>query len=105
MEITKGNLVKAEFDLYIEMDTNTDFLISWYYFKVHTKNLERGSRIRLNLRNYPRSRSMYQDGMLPRFSYCDADGNPTSWTTSGEVTSNLKWYPTDKQHSFDEEWA
>ena len=95
MEITKGNLVKAEFDLYMEMDTNTECLVSWYYFKVHTTNLDRGSKIRLNLRNYVRSKSLYQEGMLPRFSYCNSDGDPGQWATSGEVTSNVKFYPSD----------
>lgn len=30
--LTSGNLVKAEFDLYLEPDTMTDSLMHWYYF-------------------------------------------------------------------------
>lgn len=30
--LTSGNLVKAEFDLYLEPDTSTDSLMHWYYF-------------------------------------------------------------------------
>lgn len=30
--LTTGNLVKAEYDLYLEPDTMTDGLMHWYYF-------------------------------------------------------------------------
>lgn len=53
----------------------------WYYFKMMTKGLEPGTRIKLNIRNLHRSRSLYEQGMLPRICYEDTlhpDGNQGS---------------------------
>ena len=53
----------------------------WYYFKMITKGLEPGTRIKLNIRNLHRSRSLYEQGMLPRICYEDTlqpDGNQGS---------------------------
>ena len=87
IEITKGNLVKAEFDLYLDPDTMTEAMMHWFYFKLHTKGLAAGSRIRLNIRNLARPKSLYQDGMLPRYAICDQNGKPGNWNVSGEITS------------------
>lgn len=43
----------------------------WYYFKMMTKGLEPGTRIKLNIRNLHRSRSLYEQGMLPRICFED----------------------------------
>lgn len=50
----------------------------WYYFKMMTKGLEPGTRIKLNIRNLHRSRSLYEQGMLPKICFEDTlipDGN------------------------------
>lgn len=59
IEITKGNTVKAEYDLYLEPDTGTEGMMHWFYFKIYTKGLEKSSRVRLNIRNLVRSKSLY----------------------------------------------
>ena len=41
----------------------------WYYFKLITKNLEKGTKIKLNIRNLHRQRSLYEHGMLPKIFY------------------------------------
>ena len=46
-----------------------------------TKGLEPGTRIKLNIRNLHRSRSLYEQGMLPKICYEDTlipDGNQGS---------------------------
>jgi len=41
-----------EYDLYLESDTNAaEGLMHWYYFRVLTKNLEPGTKIKINIRN------------------------------------------------------
>jgi len=60
-----------EYDLYLQQDTNSEGLMHWYFFKVITKGLEVGTRVKLNIRNLHRSRSLYEHGMLPRICYED----------------------------------
>ena len=71
MEITRGNLVKAEYDLYLDPDSSTEGLMHWFYFRVLTKGLVRGTRVKLNIRNLHRTRSLFEAGMLPRIHYED----------------------------------
>lgn len=51
-----------------------------------------------------RSRSLYQDGMLPRISYMQEDGSRGPWSVSGAVTASVKFYPTTQDPSFDQEF-
>lgn len=60
-----------EYDLYLQPDTNSEGLMHWYYFKMITKGLEPGTRVKLNIRNLHRSRSLYEQGMLPKICYED----------------------------------
>ena len=74
-------MTSMEYDLYLQPDTNSEGLMHWYYFKVMTKGLEPGTRIKLNIRNLHRSRSLYEQGMLPRICFEDTlrtDGNQGS---------------------------
>lgn len=62
-----------EYDLYLEKDTNSDGLMHWFYFKVITKNIEPGTKIKMNIRNLHRSRSLFKLGMLPRICYSNQE--------------------------------
>lgn len=88
--------IKAEYDLYLEPDSMTENKMHWFYFKIFTKGLNDNvilnsqSRIRLNIRNMiPKLNtlaSVFEVGMLPRFSVCDENGVPGKWKTSNAVT-------------------
>ena len=65
-----GNLLKAikvevpknehqEYDLYLQKDYNTDGHMHWFYFKIFVSDLNRGTRIRLNIRNLVRGKSLF----------------------------------------------
>jgi hypothetical protein len=41
----------------------------WYYFQIITKRLPAGTKIKLNIRNLHRTKSLYECGMLPRIRY------------------------------------
>ena len=49
-----------EYDVYLEADTNSEGLMHWYNFKVITKNIEPNTKIKINIRNLHRSRSLYE---------------------------------------------
>ena len=70
-----------------------------------TRDLEPGSRIRLNIRNLVRAKSLYQDGMLPRISYLQEDNSRGPWHINAAVTTGTKFYPTTQDQSFDSEFA
>ena len=61
--------INFEYDLYLQPDTSTDTLMHWYYFQTISKNMKAGTKVRLNIRNLIRTRSLYQEGMLPRIFY------------------------------------
>ena len=67
--IAQKSQIRYEYDLYLEMDTNTDGHMHWYYFQAVTRNLPAGSKIKMNIRNLVRSKSLYADGMLPRICF------------------------------------
>jgi hypothetical protein len=48
------------------MDTNTDGHMHWFYFQTIVKNQIKGTKIRFNIRNLVRGKSLFKDGMLPR---------------------------------------
>lgn len=61
-----------EYDLYLNSDTNAqNGLMHWYYFRVITKNVPIGTKIKLNIRNLHRTISLYEHGMLPRILYAN----------------------------------
>lgn len=51
--------ISHEFDLYLSTDTNTEGHMHWYYFQIFVKNMKKGTKIRLNVRNLVRGKSLY----------------------------------------------
>jgi hypothetical protein len=89
-----------EYDLYLQPDTNSEGLMHWYYFKMITKGLEPGTRIKLNIRNLHRSRSLYEQGMLPKICYEDTL-QPDGCSGSGGDT----FYPNILQNDVSDDGA
>lgn len=99
----RDNAVSLEYDLYLEPDTQTEGHTHWYYFLAYAKSLRKGERVRLNIRNLARHRSLYQDGMLPRICYKnDIDGK--GWHVDPAVTQDVKFSTTDQKDNFDKQF-
>ena len=101
--------IKYEYDLYLEPDTTTDGHMHWYYFQTISKNMPAGTRIRMNIRNLVRSKSLYQEGMLPRICFDKPlqnakDGNKKGWHHNPNVTQEVRFHPTDQAANFDNEF-
>ena len=93
-----------EYDLYLEYDTNSEGLMHWFYFRVLTKGLARGTRVKLNIRNLHRTRSLFEAGMLPRIHYEDQAGleaGKKGWHVDPKVTYGLQFFHSDQQDNFD----
>ena len=91
-----------EYDLYLEYDTNSEGLMHWFNFRLLTKNLEPGTKIKLNLRNLHRSKSLFEQGMLPRIKYADEEeGKGKGWHTDINVTYGLNFGKSDQKDNFD----
>lgn len=99
---------RLEYDLYLDYDTSTDGHMHWYYFQTFSKNLEKGARVRFNIRNLVRGKSLYQDGMLPRVYYEDqhsiTDPGRKGWHVDPCVTTEVRFYGTDQNNNFDKEF-
>lgn len=54
---------EAEYDLFMRVDSNTRGHTSWYNFTLN--GVAKGERIRLNICNFSKSRSLYERGMRP----------------------------------------
>lgn len=52
-----------EYDLFIQVDTNTKGHLQWYNFKI-TK-AQKGAKYRFNICNFQKSKSLYTRGMKP----------------------------------------
>lgn len=74
MVMVQDDPVMHEYDLYMQADTSTDYSTHWFYFKVSAPKLPRGAKIRLNIRNFMRARTLFQEGMLPRIRYEERSG-------------------------------
>ena len=44
-------------------------MMNWFCFRVITKEIPAGTRVKLNIRNLHRVRSLFSSGMLPRICY------------------------------------
>lgn len=56
--------------MYLQSDTNAhEGLMHWFYFRIITKNIEPGTKLKINIRNLHRTRSLFEHGMLPRIKY------------------------------------
>jgi hypothetical protein len=52
-----------EYDLFIQVDSNTKGHLQWYNFKV--SNTRKGAKYRFNICNFQKSKSLYTRGMKP----------------------------------------
>ena len=81
----------------------------WFYFRAITRNLEKGSRIKLNIRNLHRTKSLYECGMLPRIYYANQDKAPgigkEGWHVDPRVTYGIHFSKSDQRDNFDPECA
>ena len=83
--------INQEFDLYLSTDSNTDGHMHWFYFQILVKNMKKGAKIRLNIRNLVRGKSLYQDGMLPRIKIENFDDN-NKWFVDPLITEDVRFY-------------
>ena len=67
--VAQKSCIKYEYDLYLDMDVNTDGHMHWYYFQTISRNMPPGTKIKMNIRNLVRSKSLCTEGMLPRICY------------------------------------
>lgn len=104
MPVSKTQGVSHEYDLYVSPDTGTQTHMHWYYFQMISLNLRPGQRVRLNIRNMMRNKSMYSDGMLPKIKYEDTISNKAfgGWHIDPLVTTDVKFFQTDLKNNFDE---
>ena len=97
--------ISLEYDLYIEPDTNTDGHMHWYHFRTISKALEPGAKIRFNIRNLLNSKSLHAQGMSPRICFnsglIGCEKREKGWHTDPDITSNVRYYATDKNEEFD----
>ena len=89
--------VMHEYDLYMRPDSSTENLTNSFLFKVITQDLKRGTKIRLNIRNFVRNKSLFEKGMIPRIKYEDSqyyDPEKRDWHVDPLVTKDVKYYLT-----------
>jgi len=84
-----GNLRRAvkvgdyEYDLYLKPDYNTNSYTQWYYFRV--QNTRKDKTYTFNLKNFQKSDSLYNYGMLPLvYSRKEAERVKNGWHRDGE---------------------
>ena len=95
--------ISHEFDLYLQADSNTDGHMHWFYFQILVKNLKKGTKIRLNIRNLVRGKSLFQEGMLPRLKIENFD-DLSEWVVNPLITEDIKFYQTEQNLTFDREF-
>jgi len=78
----------------------------WFYFRTITKNLEKGTRVKMNIRNLHRTKSLFECGMLPRMYYANQDQMQANspklgWHVDPKVTYGIQFFKTDQTNNFD----
>lgn len=86
--------IVQEYDLYLRPDTFTNSHMHWFYFQMNPKNIVAGAKVRLNIRNLYRNKSLYQHGMLPRIRYLTGERACLGWHVDPVVTSEVRFFPT-----------
>ena len=71
----------------------------WYNFMAIGQGLKKGEKIRFNIRNLMRPKSLYSDGMLPKICY-DEKG----WHCDPNITTEIKFFQTDQKDNFDKQF-
>lgn len=98
-----GNLKRViqtgdyEYDLYLNPDYTTGNFTQWYFFRI--QNTRKGRQYTINIKNYQKSDSLYNQGMLPLiYSRKDYEKYKKSWQRTGE---NIAYYqnPVKKKGS------
>jgi len=76
-----------EYDLFLQVDSNTKGHLQWYNFKV--SKMQKSARYRFNICNFQKCKSLYTRGMKPFvFSRKRDEQFHVGWEQSGE---NLKY--------------
>jgi hypothetical protein len=86
-----------EYDLYLNPDHNTNSFTQWYFFRI--QNTRRNRQYTINIKNYQKSDSLYNHGMMPLvYSRKDYEKYKRSWQRDGE---NIVYYqnPNKKKGS------
>lgn len=98
-----GNLKRViqtgdyEYDLYLNPDHTTGTFTQWYFFRI--QNTRKNTTYTINIRNYQKSDSLYNQGMMPLlYSRKDYEKYKRSWQRTGE---NIVYYqnPNKKKGS------
>ena len=108
MPVQRQVPISYEYDLYIGNDTETATHTHWYYFQMINNKPKQGQKIRLNIRNLMRTKSLHAEGMLPKIYYGKQEGLPPSkrgWHIDPAVTSELKFFVTDQKANFDAQFS
>ena len=89
-----GNLKRViqtgdyEYDIYLNPDYQTGTFTQWYFFRI--ENTRKGKKYTFNIKNYQKSDSLYNLGMLPLvYSRKDYEKYKRSWQRAGE---NICYY-------------
>lgn len=89
-----GNLKRViqvgdyEYDIYLNPDYQTGTFTQWYFFRI--ENTRKGRKYTFNIKNYQKSDSLYNQGMLPLiYSRKEFDKCKRSWQRTGE---NICYY-------------
>lgn len=86
-----------EYDLYLNPDFSTGNFTQWYFFRI--QNTRKGRQYTINIKNYQKSDSLYNQGMLPLiYSRKEYEKNKRCWQRCGE---NIVYYqnPNKKKGS------
>ena len=77
-----------EYDLYLNPDHNTNSFTQWYFFRI--QNTRRNCQYTFNIKNYQKSDSLYNQGMLPLvYSRREYEKYKRSWQRDG---TNVVYY-------------
>lgn len=77
-----------EYDLYLNPDRNTNSFTQWYFFRI--QNTRKNRQYTFHIRNYQKSDSLYNHGMLPIvYSRKDYEKYKRSWQRDGD---NIVYY-------------
>lgn len=72
----------------------------WFNFLVVGKNTKKGDKIRLNIRNLVRNKSLYQEGMLPKIKF-QTHSRDLGWHCNPNVTKDIRYFQTDQKDNFE----
>ena len=83
--------------------------MNWFYFQTISKNLPRGTRIRMNIKNMVRAKNLFEFGMLPRVRVQAGSNSKQQssgeWRVDPNVTTDVRFFQTNLFQGFDDEFA